>query len=102
MLRKKGFSVIEAGDGSAAVDLLHSEKDRIDLILLDMTLPGTSSREVLREAVRIKPDIRIILTSAYARDMALSDINAPQVKGFIRKPFQLGEVIQLLWTTLSS
>jgi PAS domain S-box-containing protein len=102
MLRKKGFSVIEAGDGSAAVDLLHSQKDRIDLILLDMTLPGISSREVLREAVRIKPDIRIILTSAYARDTALSHIDAPQVKGFIRKPFQLGEVIQLLSTTLSS
>jgi PAS domain S-box-containing protein len=102
MLRKNGFSIIEVGDGSAAIDLLHRQTDRIDLILLDLTLPGTSSREVIAESLRIRPDMKIILTSAYAREMAMPSIDSPQVKGFIRKPFKLEDVVQLLRYTLSS
>jgi len=39
-LRKEGFSVIEAGDGSTAMDLIRAHPERIDLLLLDVTLPG--------------------------------------------------------------
>jgi two-component system cell cycle sensor histidine kinase/response regulator CckA len=101
MLRRKGFAVIEAGDGSAAVDHLHTDKDTINLILLDMTIPGVSSREVIAEARRVRPDIKVILTSAYSREMALHSINE-QVKGFIRKPFRLAELVQVLRDALSS
>jgi PleD family two-component response regulator len=38
-LRKSGFSVLEATDGSAAIDLVHKHKDEIDVILLDLMLP---------------------------------------------------------------
>ena len=41
-LRKRGYSVLDAGDGSAAIDLFHAHKDEIDAILLDVTLPGKS------------------------------------------------------------
>ena len=50
MLRKKGFEVFEAADGSTAIELLRANRGRIDVILLDMTIPGTSSQEVLAEA----------------------------------------------------
>jgi PAS domain S-box-containing protein len=102
MLRKKGFSVIEAGDGYSALDLFRAHKNRIDVILLDMTIPGASSREVIVEAGKIRPDIRIVLTSAYSRSMAVSSLDAPQIKGFVRKPFQIDELVQLLRATLST
>ena len=102
MLRKKGFSVVEAGDGYTALDLFRARKDSIDLILLDMTIPGASSREVILEAARIRPEIKIILTSAYSRSMAIPAVDAPQIKGFVRKPFQLSELVQLLRDTLST
>ena len=57
MLGKAGFTVLEAADGSEAVELLRSNALRIDLLLLDMTIPGCSSQEVLREAVEaLAPD----------------------------------------------
>ena len=102
VLRKNGFSVIEANDGSAAIDLICRQSDDIDVILLDVTLPGCSSREVIQESQRIRPDVKIILTSAYGRDMVVSSLEAPQVRGFIRKPFQLAELVQLLRDTLST
>jgi two-component system cell cycle sensor histidine kinase/response regulator CckA len=101
MLGSKGFSVIQVGDGSAAVDLIRG-LESLDLILLDMTIPGTSSREVILESGRIRPDVKIILTSAYSQDMVTRGLDAPQVRGFIRKPYTLGDLVQLLSDTLSS
>lgn len=101
MLRKEGFTVIEAGDGSAAIDLLRDEKRDIHVILLDMTIPGTPSRSVAAEARRIRPDVKLLLTSAYSREMAGPVGDMGQVKGFIRKPFPLRELVELVRETLA-
>jgi PAS domain S-box-containing protein len=101
MLRKKGFSVIEAADGSTAINLIRARREEIDVILLDMTIPGSSSSDVIAEATRIRPEIKIILTTAYSRETATPTMNAPQLAGFIRKPFQLGDLVQLLRDTIS-
>jgi two-component system cell cycle sensor histidine kinase/response regulator CckA len=102
MLRKRGFVVVEAGDGCAAVDLFRSHQDHIDVILLDITIPGSSSREVMAEARRIRPDIKVILTSAYSRAMVMPSLGAPRISAFIRKPFPLAELVELLRNTLAS
>jgi len=100
MLSRRGYSVVGAGDGSAAVHLLRSHPREIDIILLDMTLPGTPSREVIAEAQRTRPSVKVVLTSAYSREMVAQSLEAPIVRGFIRKPFQFGELLQLLRNTL--
>jgi CheY-like chemotaxis protein len=64
----QGFAVIEAGDGTAAVDQVRARADDIDVIVLDVMLPGIPSWEVLREARRLRPGIKIILMSAYSKD----------------------------------
>ncbi len=102
MLRRKGFSVIEAADGSAAIDLIRAHHRSIDVILLDMTIPGASSREVLAEAVRVRPDVKIIVTSAYSREMVARSLDAPQIRGFIRKPFLISDLVQLFSEVSSS
>jgi CheY-like chemotaxis protein len=102
MLRMFGFSVIEAGNGSAAIDLLRNHSDNLDVILLDMTIPGASSREIIAEAQRLRSDAKVILMSAYSREMAADQLDAPQVRAFIRKPFQLSDLVQLLRNTLSN
>jgi PAS domain S-box-containing protein len=102
MLRKTGFEVFEAADGTAAIDLLRAHKGRIDVILLDMTLPGASSYEIVAEAGNAGPEIRVILTSAYSQEMIAGAMNNPQIYGFIRKPFQLGDLVKTLRSSLSS
>jgi CheY-like chemotaxis protein len=101
MLRKHGFSVVEARDGTLALDVLRGYRARIDVVLLDVTIPGNSSREVVAEAQRIRPDIKVVLTSAYSREMVKPPLDAPQIKGFIRKPFQLAELVRVLREVLS-
>jgi CheY-like chemotaxis protein len=96
MLRMSGFTVLEAADGAAAIDLLRVNGGEIDLILLDMTIPGASSHEVVAEAARVRPNIRVILTSAYSLEMLKAPVGASQIHGFIRKPYQLGDLVHTL------
>jgi two-component system cell cycle sensor histidine kinase/response regulator CckA len=101
-LRRKGFSVIEASDGSTAMDLLRTHIDDLDVILLDVTLPGTSSRHIFEEAQRIRPNLKVILSSAYGRETVDATFTGMRVDHFIRKPFQLGDLMSLLRDVLSA
>ncbi len=102
MLRKAGFEVLEVAEGSSAIELLRGDGDKIDIVLLDMTLPGAASHEIVAAAVNAKPDIKVILTSAYSQEMIASSMSAPQIHGFIRKPFQFGDLLKTLESSLSS
>jgi PAS domain S-box-containing protein len=95
LLRKKGFAVLEAGNGTDAIDLLREQNREIDVMLLDLTIPGASSLEVALEVHRIRPDLKIVLTSAYG-ESASQQIKVPEVSAFIRKPFQIAELVNLL------
>jgi CheY-like chemotaxis protein/two-component sensor histidine kinase len=101
-LRKAGFETLEASDGHEAINVLVTDV-HIDLILLDLTFPGASSQEVITEAVRIRPELKVILTSGYSEETAIKTaLNTPFVTRFIRKPFQLRELLQMVRTMLSS
>lgn len=102
MLRKSGFETVEAASGSAAIDLLRTKGDEIDLILLDLTIPGAASQEIVDEAALSRPNVKIILTSAYSEEEVKPTMRTPVVGGFIRKPFKLADVVQTLQGVLVS
>jgi signal transduction histidine kinase/CheY-like chemotaxis protein len=96
MLQKRGFTVIEAHDGSSAINVLRDIRNEVDLILLDLTMPGTASLEVAEEVQRIRPETKIVITSDYGREAGSPLFQVPQVVGYIRKPFPADEVVRLL------
>jgi DNA-binding NtrC family response regulator len=95
MLERNGFTVVEAGDGDAALALVDARKD-IGVVLLDVTLPGKSGRVVLEEFRRVRPDLKVILTSGYAQDRAASEFAGLTVDGFIRKPYAVADLVEKL------
>jgi PAS domain S-box-containing protein len=103
MLRRSGVETLEAANGSVAIDLLRARGAEIDLILLDLTIPGRSSTEVLAQAAMARPaNVKVILASAYSEEVAKTMMQAPIVRGFIRKPFELEELLQRVRTVLLS
>jgi nitrogen-specific signal transduction histidine kinase/CheY-like chemotaxis protein len=102
MLAKAGFRVLEVDNGSHAIELLRSDAGEIDAILLDMTIPGALSQEVIAEAAQVRPNVKIILTSAYSEETARTVLNGPSIQGFVRKPFQFGHLVRTLRSLLSS
>ena len=102
MLRKSGFQIIEANDGSSALELIRSRDHEIDLMLLDVTLPGVSSREVVEQARVTRPNLKVILTSAYGRETVETSFAGLKVDHFIRKPFQIADLMSLLQEVLTA
>jgi CheY-like chemotaxis protein len=60
MLRRAGFEVLEAANGTVATDILRVHGGQIDLILLDMTIPGASSHEVAAVAAQVRPGLKVV------------------------------------------
>jgi two-component system cell cycle sensor histidine kinase/response regulator CckA len=102
MLQKNGFEVIEAGDGSSALEMVRTYKDEIGVMLLDITLPGVSSREVFEQAQRLRPNLKVILTSAYGREAVNASFEGLRVERFLRKPFQFADLMGMLQDALSA
>jgi PAS domain S-box-containing protein len=102
VLLKTGFEVFEASDGFSAIDLLREKGGKVDVLLLDMTIPGSSFDEVAAEAVKARPDVRIVLTSAHSSEKVMSAMRQPQKYDFIRKPFLLGDLVKMLHNVPSS
>jgi two-component system, cell cycle sensor histidine kinase and response regulator CckA len=96
-LKRKGYSVLEASDGAGALALIRSDPSQIDSILLDMVFPGKiSSRAVFEEAQRIKPGLKIILTSAYSEETAIAAFSGIRIEHFLRKPIHFADLVKLL------
>jgi CheY-like chemotaxis protein len=102
MLRHKGFLVLETTNGTGALAVVRGDRNHIDAMLLDVTLPGASTREVLVEAARLRPDLVVILTSAYSWERIQVSFAGLPVTHFIRKPFHIEDLVNLLQETLSS
>jgi len=95
MLRKSGFDVLEAADGTEAIELLRARTSEIGVVLLDLTIPGASSADVVAEVMKLRPELKVVLTSAYSSEVA-AQIEAPVVQGFVRKPFPFNELLRAL------
>jgi PAS domain S-box-containing protein len=100
MLRKTGFAVFEAADGASAIARLRADGDKVDVMLLDLTIPGASHREIVTEAAKAKPNISVILTSAYSQETIAGEMSPVQIHSFIRKPFQFGDLLNALRNAL--
>jgi len=97
ILRELGHVVIEVGSGGGALDLL-DQNPHIDLVILDIAMPGMNGMEVARQ-VRIKSPTRpIMFVTGYADTSALGDIDDTQV---VRKPFIGDELAEKVQTALA-
>jgi CheY-like chemotaxis protein len=95
MLRKKGLCVLEASDGTIALNVIRARKGALDMLLLDITLPGASSREVYDEAMRLTPGLRVIVTSAKSQEIAAASLGVG-IERFLRKPFSLDHLSDMV------
>jgi PAS domain S-box-containing protein len=101
LLQRRGCLVIQASDGSSALELIRMFAGHLDAMLLDITLPGASAREVLEEAERLRPDLISILTSAYNYESICGNFAGLKAEHFIRKPFRFDELVNLMQKLLA-
>ena len=97
-LRAKGYEVLEAGSGPAAVGVCETHPGGIDLLITDAVMPGFGGQQLAKHVSERYPGIRIVYTSGYT-DRALDPgVNGPRAI-FLQKPFSLqtlGETVRRL------
>ena len=99
MLTTFGYYVSCAGNAADALRLLQTGQE-FELLFSDVVMPnGMSGVELAREAKRLRPGIKILLTSGYVRD-ELERHNAVDALPIIHKPFRLAELVRRLQAIL--
>jgi len=96
MLRELGYSVLEAGSGGAALDMLRTDR-RVDVLLADYAMPGMNGADAARAAVKLRPGLPVLFITGYADLKALRDVGEDRI---IQKPFRDDELTRKLQAAL--
>lgn len=102
MIRSTGMEAIVARDGLEAIDLYRAHGDRIDAVLLDMTMPHLNGAETLRELRRINPKVRVALCSGYSASEIENRMDAAEMPAFLQKPYSAEQLRTCLARLLAS
>ncbi|MEX2262582.1 MAG: PAS domain S-box protein [Bryobacteraceae bacterium] len=86
-LERYGYEVLLAGDGRAGVEVFQENASQIELVLLDMTMPGMSGEETFGVLKKIRADIPIMVTSGYDEAETIRRFAGRGVTEFIHKPY---------------
>jgi len=101
MFQRLGFEVLTAADGQEGVEAFRRDPGRVRVILLDLTMPHLGGEATLREIRRIRPDVKVILSSGYPEEAAARQFAGMGLSGFIQKPFAMDELAGKLRTALA-
>ncbi len=93
MLARAGYTVLTASTGEMALDIYDQETEEIDLVLLDLIMPGMGGARCLQELLKKNPAINVIITSGYSPvDQSMKTIEAC-TREFLRKPFTYEQLL---------
>jgi CheY-like chemotaxis protein len=89
-----GYRVYAVGSGQEAIAVYMEKRNEIDLVILDMIIPGISGGETFDRLREINLDVKVLLSSGYSINAQAREIMDRGCNGFIQKPFQLGKLSQ--------
>jgi CheY-like chemotaxis protein len=100
LLKRFGFSVYTAFSGEEALGLYTRQNESIDVIMLDLSMPGMGGYDCLCELIRMDPSVRVIITSGYSDDEKKHETLQAGAAGFVGKPFQATDLINTVKNVL--
>ena len=101
-LEHYGYTVVASESGRDGLELLAKLDFAVDLVVLDMTMPGMSGEESLKHLRSIRPELLVVLSSGYNEMDATRRLTGKGLAGFIQKPYsarRLAEQIKIALTT---
>ena len=100
-LRHAGYTVVSVENGLEAVDRFTRDHDQIDLLFLDVMMPGLGGFEAARQCRFIKPEIPVIFASGYAADSVNDGENIPSGALMLQKPYRVDRMLRLIQRLLA-
>ena len=93
ILKRRGFTVLEASRGAEALTVAQQHAGAIDLLITDVVMPGMSGLELARQLTRVRPSMKVMFVSGYTEEM-LDEYGSLAERVLLRKPFSPEELIR--------
>jgi PAS domain S-box-containing protein len=93
-LRRLGYSVVPENDPVLALERFRSDPRQFDLIITDMTMPNLSGDELVKRAMKLRPDIPVIVCTGYSDRMSPGKARQMGIKGLLLKPVEMAELAE--------
>jgi len=100
LLRSYGYNPISAMNGENALDIYRERSDEIDLVLLDLIMPGMGGERCLEEIIKINNKAKVIMISGYSIIESGDDIIEKYAKDFIVKPYESDNLLKIIRNVL--
>ena len=101
MLKSLGYEVIAARDGLEAVEYFKRHDRDIDLIILDMIMPGIGAKECFDRLKAINQSVKVVLSTGYVANNSIQEILDQGMVGFVQKPYMLGQLSKIVAEAMS-
>jgi DNA-binding response OmpR family regulator len=98
-LEAHGHAALLAQSGEEGVELLRRHRDRVDLVLLDLTMPGLGGVETCRRLQEVEPAVPVILSSGFAEEEAMIRLRGMNLAGFLQKPYLVMDLVRVVEST---
>jgi two-component system cell cycle sensor histidine kinase/response regulator CckA len=96
ILEKLGYRILVAKSGQEAIERYRENQQEIDLILMDMVMPGMGGEETFDRLRSINPKVRIILSTGFSLEGKAGQLLEKGCRGFIQKPFKMNLLSQTI------
>ncbi|MFC1864081.1 response regulator, partial [Thermodesulfobacteriota bacterium] len=93
ILTNFGYKVIKASDGESALESYQDNKGEIDLVLLDLIMPGIGGQKCLEELKKMDPEVKVIVSSGYSSSNLHEEAIKYGAKDFIGKPYNIKQML---------
>jgi CheY-like chemotaxis protein/two-component sensor histidine kinase len=96
LLRRIGYPSLVFERGAAAIDAVRRNEGRVRLLLLDLTIPGESARDTLKQVRAIGSDVRVVVTSGHEMSVVRERLEGVSFDAFLPKPFKATRLEEIL------
>jgi len=96
-----GYRVLTAADGMEAVALFRNQGDEISLVIMDLTMPRMDGIAAFNELKRLRPELKVIISSGYGEQNVVTQFAGEKPAGFIQKPFTIQSLQEIITRTLA-
>ena len=100
VLEREGAMVLEAEDGPTAIQLLAADPGAVDMVLLDVTMPGMSGYETLEALRSLREDLPVMMMSGYMEPGVSLEARGLDEVRFLHKPFRVEQLLEEVCKTL--
>ncbi len=95
IFKKLGYTIFSTNSGESALEIYTQSHKEIDLIVLDLGMPGMGGKKCLDKLIAFDKEVKVIIASGYSDDGLVKDVSE-KAKAFVLKPFTGSKIIKLI------